>query len=101
TLRPGLSENLSLNLTALPGPTGPSDNGTGGPANPLSDPLVLGLLVGVVVLVLAIVLVGRRGRTGAAAPGTETRDEAVAEGSAGDADAVELAQPPGPDAPSP
>ena len=101
TLLPGEERNLTLNLTAIPGPVGGGDNGSSSPANPLSDPLVLGLIVGVVVLVLAIVLLGRRGRTRSDSPPEPAPGTYGSAEPADETDGVEVPAEPGADGPPP
>ena len=60
TLTPGELDRLALVLTAVANASNP--NGTSGSTSPLSDPIVLGILIGIGALAIAIVVLGRRGR---------------------------------------
>jgi fibronectin type III domain protein len=91
TLTSGQVETLGLNLTEIANSSGP--NGTVGSASPFSDPIVLGLLVGVALLAVVIIVLGRRGRA-LNAPRPRGPDEYGTE----DIDAVELPTEPGPPA---
>jgi fibronectin type III domain protein len=66
TLTAGEVDRLSLVLTAEANTTNP--NGTAAAKGPLSDPVVLGILIGIGALAVAIVVLGRRGREAEPAP---------------------------------
>ena len=92
TLTPGQLDRLLLNLTAQPAVANPS--GSGGPGSPFADPVLLALLGGVVVLALAVVVLGRRGR----AP-EPPRARSPYEYGVEETDAVEVGGPPGSERP--
>ena len=62
SLTAGELRSVWINLTAQPSPVG--GNATGRSADPLEDPVVLGLLGGVAVLAVVVLWLGRRGRRG-------------------------------------
>ena len=68
----GQVEVLILNLTKIANTTGP--NGTAEQGSALSDPIVQALLVGVAILGVAVVVLGRRGRA-PEAPRARGQDE--------------------------
>ncbi len=62
TLRPGEVANVAVTLIPIAGTPNPNGTVGEGSPNPLADPLVLALIVGVVLLAIAIFQIGRRRR---------------------------------------